>query len=451
LKKKYTILLIAAVMLAIASCRRNLTVPVVKADFTYEVVDSNYSIPVQIVFTNTSSFATNYKWTFENGSPATYDQQHPGGVIFNTPGTVKIKLESWSTDGRDAKEITIVIDSVVKAAFDATPVINNYGPTQFTITNRSYGGATKFTWSFPTGSPSTSTDKNPSVNFSTAGPHVIKLLAENNRGRKDTISKTVMVLPPLSAASFTIDPSFDDDDYEAPLTATLNNRTTSVTTHRWVAPGGVLSSTTDSVPTVTYNSPGTYTVTYYAGNGKQSDSTQQTIIVRPNTGLRTFTNVKLGINTAHSTIGSFFSTRLRRVFKQGEVTSSNGPLIDIVYYGLSSSFSFNLFSRPDSVQLWAFSSIVGATYTKLVNKQESCGCGTPFTETAFNNTINGSTLAALTVTETYNGLLAFNNSVVPRIVLFQNAAGKKGAIKIKQYVVDGQQSYILCDIKVQKD
>jgi PKD repeat protein len=449
LKTTHTIILIAVVF-TIASCRRNFTIPVVKADFSYEVVGDNYSVPVQVIFTNTSSYATSYKWTFENGDPATYDKQHPGAVVFNTPGTIKVKLESWSNDGKDVKEISILIDSVVHADFSTVPVINNYGPTQFNITNRS-SGSTKYSWVFPDGNPTNSIDRNPSVNFTTAGPHLIKLLAENSRGRKDTISKTVMVLPPLSPASFSIDPSFDDDDYEAPLTATLNNRTTSVTTHRWVAPGGVVSNTTDSLPTVSFANPGTYTVTYYAGNGKQSDSTQQTIIVKPNTGLRSFTNIKLGINTAHSTIGSFFSTKLRRVFKQGEVTNTNGPMIDILYYGLSNSFSFNLFASPDSAQLWAFTAIPGAGHTKIVNKQESCGCGTPFTETAFTNTINGSTLGALNVTETYNGLAPFNNTIVPRIVLFQNAAGKKGAIKIKQYVQDGQQSYIICDIKVQKD
>ena len=45
----------------------------------------------------------------------------------------------------------------------------------------------------------------------------------------------------------------------------------------------------------------------------------------------------------------------------------------------------------------------------------------------------------------------FSNTVIPRIVLFSNQQGKKGAIKIKQFVNDGLQSYILCDIKVQKD
>jgi hypothetical protein len=35
--------------------------------------------------------------------------------------------------------------------------------------------------------------------------------------------------------------------------------------------------------------------------------------------------------------------------------------------------------------------------------------------------------------------------------VFRTANGKIGAIKIKQYVAAGDNSYIICDIKVQKD
>jgi len=45
----------------------------------------------------------------------------------------------------------------------------------------------------------------------------------------------------------------------------------------------------------------------------------------------------------------------------------------------------------------------------------------------------------------------FDNSVVPRIVLFQTRDGRKGAIKIKQFVQNGAASYIVADIKVQKN
>jgi hypothetical protein len=45
----------------------------------------------------------------------------------------------------------------------------------------------------------------------------------------------------------------------------------------------------------------------------------------------------------------------------------------------------------------------------------------------------------------------FNNSTVPRIVLFQSQDGRKGAVYIKQFIAAGTSSYVLTDIKVQKE
>src|SRR6185369_9006782 len=124
------------------------------------------------------------------------------------------------------KEITIQLDSVVKAGFTIQPVVNNYGPTQFNISNSS-SGVTKFNWTFENGQPATSTDKNPQVQFTNPGLYRVKLQVSNDRGEKDTISRTVTVLPALDNATFDITPSFDDDDYEAPFVAKLENHTTS--------------------------------------------------------------------------------------------------------------------------------------------------------------------------------------------------------------------------------
>src|SRR5690606_11077619 len=147
-------------------------------------------------------------------------------------------------------------------------------------------------------------------------------------------------LPTLSA-DFDIIPSFDDDDYEAPFTASLQSHTTGADNHKWSVSGGVLGNSTDSLTTVTFTNPGTYTINYEASNGKQNATVSKTVTVKPNSGLRTFSNVQLGINTAHSVIGSFFSTSLRKVIKQSEVNAGNGDKIDLVFFGLSESFSFN--------------------------------------------------------------------------------------------------------------
>lgn len=433
------------------SCKRETVEEKVTADFTYQVADSNYTIPARILFTNKSTGAQQYKWTFEGASIPGYDQKEPGVVTFTTPGTIQIKLEAWKDQLRSEKIITIVIDSVPHAAFTAQPMINNFGVTDFSIINQSAGGLTEFNWTFDGGTPSSFSGViPPTVKYAAPGQYRIFLEASNSRGRKDTLSQYITVMPVLTAG-FDIIPSFDDEDYEAPLTATLQNNSVSVTAHAWSAPGGTVSNSSDSIPTVMYNLPGTYTITYKATNGKDSATVTKTIVVKPNTGLRTFTAVQLGINTAQATIGSCFSTRLRKVIKQADITADNGNKIDLPFYGLSQSFNYNLFVSPAEIPSFALAPIPGATATQFINSQELCTCGIHFTATDFDNIINGNAFNSLQLNFTTAGAMQFDNSMVPRIILFQNAAMKKGAIKIRQFVQDGEQSYIICDIKVQKD
>jgi hypothetical protein len=49
-----------------------------------------------------------------------------------------------------------------------------------------------------------------------------------------------------------------------------------------------------------------------------------------------------------------------------------------------------------------------------------------------------------------NQSVNFTDSVLPRVILFRTQDGIKGAIKIKSFVPDGLNSYIVVDIKVQK-
>jgi PKD repeat protein len=435
--------------LLFSSCKKEEDIPLT-VDFTYDVIDNSFTVPVRISFANKTEGATSYKWTFEGGEPAVYDKREPGTITFNSIGTIHIKLEAWNDAERNQKEITIALDSVVKASFDAAPIINDFAPAEFNFNNTSLGAAT-YSWQFPGALTTISVDKNPvNIKYNSPGTYRVYLQSKNVRGVTDTISKLINVRPALSAA-FTIDPSFDDaDDYQAPLNATLHNNTISATIHNWQAPGGVVTNPADSMPTVYYANPGTYTVTYTAGNGKQTQTVTQTIIVHPNTGLRTFNNIKLGINSADASMGCYFSTILRQKFKSSEVNALNGSKIDLCFFGLNNIFSFNKFISPDSAQFFTFPAIPGATKTNYVNMQETCNCGPVFTETQFDNVTAGSALNAFTVPAT-GGNMSFTASVIPRIILFQNQSGKKGAIKIKQFVSDGLQSYIMCDIKIQKE
>lgn len=126
------------------------------------------------------------------------------------------------------------------------------------------------------------------------------------------------------------------------------------------------------------------------------------------------------------------------------------PLIDIAFQGQNNTFTFNKFISPSEVNLFGFSAIPNATQTLFINSQEICNCGLNFSESQFDAILNATPLQNLTIPNSIAGQQQFGNSL-PRIVLFKTQDGRKGAIKVKQFVSAGlNQSYILCDIKVQK-
>jgi PKD repeat protein len=442
------IVLYLSTALMIYSCKREQVIPA-HADFSYEIVNSNFTVPVTIKVTNTSSGGNQYKWTFEGGTPGTSDKRDPGEVVFNQAGSFNIKLESWNADSRDEKSTVVQLDSSVAIDFIPEILINDYAPAQVKITNKTVGAST-WRWTFNGGSPATASLQNPGIiSFAAPGEHVITLTVSN--GRKEfTLAKTITCKQPLAPA-FSIQPSFDDEDYQAPLTATLANTSIGGITWKWTTTGGNISNDTAHSPQIYFASPGTYTVTLTADNKKEIKSVSNTITVLPNTNLRTFTGVKLGINTAHSTIGSFYSTTLRKKFKAGDDLSTDGKEIDIVFYGMNRNFTYDRFTSPDSVSKYIFDPIPGATNVTVINTIENSPYASQMTPGIFEGMTTDAALRSIPIDFSEAAWRQFDNSVVPRIVLFKKRNGIKGVIMIKQFVQEEQQSYVIIDIKVQKE
>ncbi|MBV4357204.1 PKD domain-containing protein [Pinibacter aurantiacus] len=432
---------------AITSCKKGQVVTA-KADFAYEIIDSNFTVPVRIKLTNNATGANQYKWTFEGGDPATSSKRDPGVISFNQPGTYHITLESWNEDGHDQKAVTITLDSAVVINFDAEILINSYAPANVQITNKTIGAISQ-EWSFNGAAPQTSSAKDPgTITYTNPGNYTITLTVNNGR-KTFTLSKEITILPPL-VPSFEIVPSFDDDDYQAPLTAVLNNNTNAECTWKWTATGGKIDNDTAKNPSIYFASPGTYTVTLSANNKKETKTFAQTITVLPNTNLRSFADVRLGISSAYNTIGCFFSTKLRKVFTAKDDLTNIGGNIDIVYYGLNKNFKYNSFISPDSATYYTFNVIPNARPVVVVNTTENCNCN-PITASQFDNMSTDALFQNTAVNFSGAAWKQFDNSAMPRIVMYQTADGRKGAIKIKSFVDNASQSYIICDIKVQKE
>ncbi|GAA0565048.1 PKD domain-containing protein [Chitinophaga japonensis] len=438
---------LCTLLLLCAACYKEVPRPVT-ADFTYVLADSSRTVPAVLNFTNRSVGATGFKWTFEGGEPATSEYENPGSVTFSQAGAHKVTLEAWNEDTRETKTITITLDSAVQVAFDAEIQLNDFSPVQVKFTNRTTGGSA-WNWTFEGGDPAAAEGTAPPlITFTTPGPHEVTLQVSNG-GQTFSLSKTISVKPPLST-DFEIRPSFHDDDYEAPLTAILESKSSSYLSQQWQSSGGVLDSDTASNTTLFLQDPGTYTITLKTANGKESGAITRSITVKPNSRLRTIKDVKLGISTAHADIGCFYSTRLRKVFRKGDDLSAGGKEIDLVFFGLNRNFTYNKFISPDSAASYTFSAIPGAAATRFINRQEQCNCNVQLTVADFDNMQSDAPLQSLQWPANATGGLQFDYTLLPRVVLFQTQDGRKGAVKIKDFVLEGSTAYILADIKVQK-
>ncbi len=432
------------------ACYKETAVPV-KASFSTVFVNSDESVPVQLAIGNQSTGADTFEWTFEGAEPSSATDENPGTIVYTTAGTYSIKLKVSNVDGsEDVMEQSITVVDGITIDFSTTVIESDFPPVEIMLTNNTSGEGLTYEWIFEGGIPANAvTQHPPNVIFESPGEHLITLKVTNGF---ETFSdnKTITVVADI-AVSFDWEVDFFDDDYQAPVTITLINNSSSATAYNWTFQGGTPLNSSEVSPKVTFNSPGTYTISLEGTNGKHTAEEIKEITVVSNTNLKVFTDVSLGINSAHhnNSKGAFFSTTLREVFSENQVSDANGEAIDIMFLGLNSSFGVNKFVSPDEAEINGFTSITNASHTKFINSQELCACGVNFTTTQFDAMVDDADFQGLTITETAGGLQDFDNNL-PRVVLFETANGRKGAIKIKGFVNDGSSSYIICDIKVQK-
>lgn len=427
------------------ACFHEQEIPV-HIEFDYSISEGSYTVPVELTITNKTTGADFYTWTFDGATPSSSDDKQPGMITYDQAGTYVIKLEAWNDTQRSVKEITIQLDSAVTLDFDTEILVNDFAPATVQIINNTFG-ASSYEWTFEGGIPATSTSANPpQIVFDAPGEHTIILRVSNGR-EFYTSSKTILVKEPLQP-DFDIVPSFEDEDYEVPLRASLMNQSVSGIHYSWSSNGGDISNASSVDSEIYFDSPGEYTITLSVDNDKEVKNVQHTIVVKPNTNLYIMNDVKLGVNAAHTTIGSFYSPKLRSVLKRDEVNNENGGLIDLIFYGVNSSFSYCRFLSPDSAAKFTFPAIPNEGHTYFVNTLESTLI--TFTEAEFDAMTTDAPLTSIDIESNDTGTQYFTNSTTPRIVLFETSDGRKGAIKIKSFVSSGTQSYILMDVKVQK-
>jgi PKD repeat protein len=138
-----------------------------------------------VAFSDTSALRpTAWNWTFPGGTPATSTVRNPT-VVYNTPGHYGVTLSVSNANGTAARTDTGVVFVYGRAPI-ATPTASRAsvcpgGVVAFAST-ASYCPAS-YAWSFPGGSPASSTAASPgSVTYATAGTYTATLVVSNAYG-----------------------------------------------------------------------------------------------------------------------------------------------------------------------------------------------------------------------------------------------------------------------------
>ena len=437
--------------LCFQSCSREEALPVT-ADFEFEVFNNDFSVPVEVILFNATRGAEDYLWTFEGGVPQIATQRNPGVITYNVKGTYNITLKASNDDGsEDTFSQQLVIEDPIEIDFITNPSVDFFSPSIININNTTEGAET-FKWTFEGGVPNTSTNRNPpEIVFTNTGVHQI-ILEASNGFETQTLTKEIEVLP-LLEVDFDFEIDFEDDDLQIPVRVNLINNSISATDFSWQFTGATTTTSSVKNPTVVFNRVGVQTISLTAANGKQTQTTSKQIEVFANSNLRVLKNIQLGINTAHNNnvIGAAYSLYSRTVFTKNQITEDTGDSIDFLFFGLNNRFTRNTFVSPDNLENTTFTTIPNANTTKIINNIENCNCGIELSSAQFEAMQTDAILQSFNITETTGGNLSFDNSILPRIVIFQTSDGRKGAIQINRFVDNSTNSFIEIDIKVQKE
>ncbi|OQB64749.1 MAG: PKD domain protein [Bacteroidetes bacterium ADurb.Bin141] len=260
----------AMVALNASNCAINAPI----ADFTGTPLTGCNTL--NVTFTDASlNTPTSWTWSFPGGVPNTFSGATPPAIFYGAPGSYSVTLTVSNAFGSNSitktNYVTVNNCPAPTADFTASPLTICEG-SSVQFVDMSSDSPTSWSWTFPGGTPGTSTAQNPLITYSTGGVYNVTLTATNAYGN-NTITKnnyiTVNVCPPAPVAAFSATPT---TLCAGGTVAFTDLSTNSPTSWSWTFTGGTPLSSVAQNPTITYNTPGTYAVTLTATNSGGSNT-----------------------------------------------------------------------------------------------------------------------------------------------------------------------------------
>ena len=229
---------------------------------------ANFSVITQgalgISITNTSTNGTSFSYDFGDGNSST--DENPTHT-YSAPGTYTVEQTVTGPCNTDVFTMTITVGQAPSASFSSSPALICQGET---VTYQSTStGASSLMWSFPGGSPSSSTLANPTVVYNTSGSFDVTLTVSNSLGSDTETSTNYVTVADLPTAAFTTNVNS--------LTVDFTDQSINASSYAWDFGDG--NSSTSANPTHTYANAGTYTVTLVVTNACGTDQASTSVTV----------------------------------------------------------------------------------------------------------------------------------------------------------------------------
>lgn len=253
------------------------------AAFNYNVAYGQ--APLTVNFTNQSSNANTFNWSFPGGSPNTSSLANPS-VVYNNPGVYSVFLTVTNAAGTDTHTMTnlVTVEAPVEPVFPpitdfTSSMVSPNVPLTIQFTDLSLNNPIEWNWTFPGGIPAASTAQNPVVVYNVPGVYDVILTASNEGGTDQQISYEHIVIEPpllLPIADFSASTTIGTAPLEVNfLDQSINNPTG----WNWSFEGANITNSNQQNPTAIYTEPGTYAVTLTCTNPLGADVETQSAYI----------------------------------------------------------------------------------------------------------------------------------------------------------------------------
>lgn len=218
-------------------------------DLTVEFQDISQENPV------------NWNWSFPGGTPSSSTDPNPT-VYYPSPGSYSVQLTTSNPAGSDteSKVDFIYVEGLPDAFF--THTIDSGRTVSF---NNQSNEAINYSWNFDDGN--SSIEENPTHTYSQDGSYNVKLTSSNDCGADEFTTIVDIATPPV--AGFNVSDTVGCEKTDIIFDATSSSNTTA---YYWEFEGGSPSTSTQMVPSVTYDSAGVFDVLFVASNANGNDT-----------------------------------------------------------------------------------------------------------------------------------------------------------------------------------